>query len=111
MTVSQLALPVPRGHEVTYVRMHHPEAGSAGEVLVDLTHGITYCAERLRFLLAHPGVADDPLRLAREHGWVIDTQGTGRVVGTVVATQHTRAEPSVQTTLFVTPSTRSDPYR
>ena len=114
MTVSQLALPfaapVPRGHEILYVRLMHPEAGTSGEVLVDLTHGIAYCAEPLRFLMAHPAVADDPLRVAREHRWSVEAEGTGRVVGAVVVTRQNRAEPSVLTTLFVVASTHA-PYR
>jgi hypothetical protein len=115
MTVTQLALPfaapVPRGHEVLYVRLQHAEAGSAGELLVDLTHGIAYCAERLRYLVAHPAVADDPLRVAREHGWSVEAEGTGRVIGAVVATRENRAEPSVLTSLFVVASTSAPPYR
>lgn len=94
-----------------YVRLHHAEAGAGGELLVDLTHGIAYCAERLRYLIAHPAVADDPLRVARENGWSVEAEGTGRVIGAVVATRENRAEPSVLTTLFVVAPTSAPPYR
>ncbi|MCB9622775.1 MAG: hypothetical protein H6723_05480 [Sandaracinus sp.] len=106
----RFAAPVPRGHEVLYVRLGHGDAES-GELLFDRTAGIAYCAERHRFLFLHPAVADDPLRLAREHGWFVTAEGAGRVIGAVVATQLSRHEAPVQTTLFVVATPPSSAYR
>ena len=106
------AAPVPRGHDVGYATVSHPDAGLAGELLLfDRSAGVTYCQERMHAVLAHPQMVGDPFFGARAHGWKVEQQVLGRVLAAMVSTQPGRALPALRTTLFVELERSTQPYR
>lgn len=98
--------PVPKGHEVGWVRLRHEEAERVADIVFDVTGGLLYCREEQRGLFQHASVGTDPLRVALAHDWKIIEQTMGRAAGASIAT----GNDGVTTCLFVDP-TRTAPYR
>ena len=106
------AAPVPRGHEVAWARLTHPD-NKPGEILIDTTSGIVYCEDALRGLFLFATAATEPLRSAAQLRWQIGEQVAGRVAGATVSSVITGMARStaIRTALFVDTAPAPPPYR
>lgn len=100
--------PVPRGHEVLFATVRQaPDSRERASLVLDLTCGCLYCAERLWGALSGDARSlTDPLAVLRERSWVVDRTLAGRSLGAVVLSEGAAR----RTRLFIEPSA-APPYR